>query len=155
MRQVVEHAGKLKQSEEELPAWLWSRRLSSNVDDYETQIIKAIRFVLTDFASKSVSGTNSERTFWVDRVVPLFQIFGDQTQLLSYEWCEIFCKSHAEDTMDDKGIGRARFVDGMGYDAFHRERLVMESSGDVLKEHTRHRADDAVKQLHSTIAILK
>lgn len=100
--------------------------------------------------------SNSERTFWVDRVVPLFQIFGDQTGLLNYQWCEVFSRKHAENTMNIKNCtsGKARFVDGMGDDVYNEERVVMESSSGAIKENIRHTVDDTVKQVHSTIAIL-
>lgn len=50
--------------------------------------------------------------------------------------------------------GKACFVDGMGYDIYNEERVVMESSSGAIKENIRHTVDDTVKQVYSTIAIL-
>ncbi|KAI8644699.1 hypothetical protein BD408DRAFT_320870, partial [Parasitella parasitica] len=115
--------------------WLWKYEYPSNIDPHERELIQVIQFVLTDFASKcnilGMNGsTNLERTFWIDRVVPLFQIFGDQTGLLSYKWCEVFSQKYAEISADISNCkpGNARYVDGMGYDIHDEERLVMESN---------------------------
>ncbi|KAG1444343.1 hypothetical protein G6F46_012529 [Rhizopus delemar] len=100
----------LKQTQSELPHWLWKYEYPTNIDKYEKELIRTVQFVLTDFSSKCnrqrsvLNLSNSECTFWVDRVVPLFQIFGDQTGLLNYQWCEVLSRKHAENTMDIKNF---------------------------------------------------
>lgn len=73
---------------------------------------------------------------YIDRVVPLFQIFGDQTGRLSYKWREAFSQKYAEINADNINCkpANARYVDGMGYDKNNEERLVMELSGGQLKK---------------------
>ncbi|KAI9032505.1 hypothetical protein CLU79DRAFT_680166, partial [Phycomyces nitens] len=76
----------------ELLQFIWSYKCPDKTDENEQSLIRTMQFVLTDFCSKCnrkssvITLANSERTFWVDRIVPLFQSFGDQTGLLTYQW---------------------------------------------------------------------
>ncbi|KAI8637862.1 hypothetical protein BD408DRAFT_447284 [Parasitella parasitica] len=47
--------------------------------------------------------------------------------------------------------GKARFVDGMSYDIYDEERVVIEPSSGATKENIRHTVDDIVKQVYSTL----
>ncbi|KAI9023643.1 hypothetical protein CLU79DRAFT_701410, partial [Phycomyces nitens] len=38
--------------------------------------------------------------FWIDRITPIFQTFGDQSQFLGFQWCEIPTKEHVELAID-------------------------------------------------------
>lgn len=93
----------------------------------------------------------------IDRVVPIFQSFADQTNLLIFEWCEVHSKAHAEsnDDIDGWTCGSARYADGIGIDRHENERLAMEASSREFKENMPHTLDDTLKQIHSSIMILK
>lgn len=102
-----------------------------------------------------MNGTsNLERTFWIDRIIPSFQIFGDPTGLLSYKWCEVFSHKYVEISADIANYkpGNAQYMDGMGYDKHNEERLVMEYSGGPIKENIHHTSDNTLKQIHISLA---
>ncbi|ORE06469.1 hypothetical protein BCV72DRAFT_183202, partial [Rhizopus microsporus var. microsporus] len=54
-----------------------------------------LRFILTNFANICSSTRTaprsdiSERTFLIDRIVPIFKPLGKQTDLLTFNWGEI------------------------------------------------------------------
>ncbi|KAI7871435.1 hypothetical protein BDF14DRAFT_1718922, partial [Spinellus fusiger] len=71
-----------------VPIFLWNYQVQANME--EEKLIKTIQFVLTDFVGKcsrpQIFQPKSERTFWIDRIIPVLQAIGDQTGLVSFEW---------------------------------------------------------------------
>ncbi|KAG1442573.1 hypothetical protein G6F46_013024 [Rhizopus delemar] len=139
---------------DEIIQWLWRHECPDDVEDQEKDLLQAVKLILTHFAGKCRRGrrkiTNSERTFWVSHVIPIFDVFADQTGLLNFKWCEIYLQAHA-DTIP----GMVRYVDGVGLDLSDTERMVMESSSGEHKENVKHTEDDTLKQIHSSITMLK
>lgn len=135
-----------------LPTWLWTYICPEISTAREKESILAIKYTLTDFAGKCnrkrPHQTNSERTFWINGVVPIFQPFFDQTGLLDFEWCEVFSKAHAETALDVESWskGSAKYVDGLGYDQYECERLVMKASSGEFEENFTHTIDDTAKK---------
>ncbi|RCH78009.1 hypothetical protein CU097_001256, partial [Rhizopus azygosporus] len=41
-----------------------------------------------------------EHTFWIDRVIPIFQELSDHSQLLGFQWREIPIEEHMKFTLD-------------------------------------------------------
>jgi hypothetical protein len=134
--------------------WLWRHECPDDVEDQEKDLLQAVKLILTHFAGKCRRErrkiTNSERTFWVSHVVPIFDVFADQTGLLNFRWCEIYLQAHADTTP-----GMVRYVDGLGLDLSDTERIVMESSSGEHKENVKHTEDDTLKQIHSSVTMLK
>jgi hypothetical protein len=42
----------LKQTQSELPHWLWKYGYPTDIDKYEKELVRTIQFALTDFSSK-------------------------------------------------------------------------------------------------------
>ncbi|KAG0162020.1 hypothetical protein DFQ28_003703 [Apophysomyces sp. BC1034] len=154
----------LDQDLEGLPGWLWTHQAPHGLAAQEKKLLNAVKFILTNFADNcgavsmnAPAVTDYERTWWVRRVVPIFQTFGNQTGCLMFDWCEVETKHHAFAQMDPKlwEKGQARFADGLGYDWYGEERLIMEGSCGQHKEKVSKTVDDSVKQISSMIAMLK
>ncbi|KAG1473608.1 hypothetical protein G6F56_000856 [Rhizopus delemar] len=96
------------------------------------------------------------RTFWIDKVIPIFQSIGDQTGLLGFEWCEKIPQSHVQSVMDTDAwkLGTSRNVDGLGYNLYDEDLFVLEASSGQDKEDITHTKDDTLKNIHSSISIL-
>ncbi|KAF9408056.1 hypothetical protein BGZ76_005943, partial [Entomortierella beljakovae] len=145
---------------ETLPAFLWKFDISDECMVHDRQLVDVIRHVLTEFSSKCKRPAEfcsiSERTFWIDRIQPIFQHFGDQTGLLGFEWCETPIKEQIESerTPQDWRAAGALMVDGRAYDKHDRNIMVMESSGTQKKERVVHTINDTVKNAHLSIEIL-
>ncbi|KAI9247751.1 hypothetical protein BY458DRAFT_446176 [Sporodiniella umbellata] len=149
----------LEQPYERLPQFLWTfdKELIENPD--QRTIIQIIQYILTDFSGKCyrVGKTldNYERTFFIDRVVPIFQNMGDQTGLISFKWCEIFSQGFAAFSILNGQSSTTRYVDGMGYTvADNQECVVIESASGPVKERRDKTEDDSLKQLHTCICVL-
>ncbi|KAI7888138.1 uncharacterized protein EV154DRAFT_484450 [Mucor mucedo] len=88
--------------------------------------------VLSHFDTEIRStSSRTERTFWIDLVVLIFQIFGDHSQLLGFQWCEVSTDEHMEFIMDPDTWMRTagiKYHDGLGYDQESQSRLIMEGS---------------------------
>lgn len=142
-----------------LPAFLWNYDLQTNME--EEQLGKIVQFVLTDFVCKCnrprIFQSKSERTFWIDRVIPIFQAVGDQTGLVGYEWCETNPGSYTESTIeqDTWKRGPLRNVDGLGYTDVGTDVIVMEASSGQTNEDLVHTKDDTLKNIHGSICILE
>ncbi|OAD70808.1 hypothetical protein PHYBLDRAFT_148031 [Phycomyces blakesleeanus NRRL 1555(-)] len=139
---------------DEIIQFLWRHECPEDLEDQEMEFLEALKLILTHFAGKCKrkkrDSTNSERAFWISYVIPIFDAFADQTGLLNFRWCEIYLQSHA-----DTNPGAVRYVDGLGLDESENERLVMESSSGEYKEKPNHTEDDTLKQIHSSIMMLK
>lgn len=81
-----------------------------------------------------------ERTFWVDRVVPIFQPLGDRTGLIGFEWCETSSKECIDDSINvDIRMKTSRmFLDGLGVGKNSSELLSTEASSGLDKEDIQH-----------------
>ncbi|KAL1936648.1 hypothetical protein VTP01DRAFT_782 [Rhizomucor pusillus] len=151
----------LQQPYEELPYALWTYRLPSSISLTERQLTRIVQFVLTEYANKSNRRSEyiskSERTFWIDRVVPLLQTLGDQTGLLGFEWCETVADEQVESNIlpESWSQGGVRYLDGRGYDQNGRNRIVMESSSGPATEKMEHTLNDTIKNMHNSIALLE
>ncbi|KAI9027604.1 hypothetical protein CLU79DRAFT_739919 [Phycomyces nitens] len=160
----------LDQELEDLPLWLWQQKSPVELSKQEKKLWKIICFSLTSFADTCTettfgptsaaythTGNDYERTWWVRRVVPVFQTFANQTGLLSFDWCECEVKQKALADIDPDYLkkGRPWFADGLGYDWTGIERLVMEGSSGQFKENIPKTIDDSVKQIHNMINMLK
>ncbi|KAG0790336.1 hypothetical protein G6F22_006440 [Rhizopus arrhizus] len=119
--------------------FLWSFD-GSAAEGLELKLLQTARFILTDFASKCNRDPafvpKGERTFWIDRIVPLFQIFGDQTSYLGFEWCEAEPNDYKTYTIDSLTWMRTskRSVDGLGYNKSKIDQIVMEGSSGLQNE---------------------
>ncbi|KAL0076421.1 hypothetical protein J3Q64DRAFT_1609132, partial [Phycomyces blakesleeanus] len=97
-----------------------------------------------------------KRTWWVRRVVPVFQTFANQTGMLSFDWCECEVRHHALADEDPENCKqKTRFANGLGYVWTGMERLVMEGSSEQYKERIPKTIDDSFKQIHSMFNMLK
>jgi hypothetical protein len=72
------------------PQFLWNELAANSME--EEQMQKTIQITLTDFVGKcnrpQLFEPKHERTFWIDKIIPIFQAIGDQTGLIGFEWCE-------------------------------------------------------------------
>ncbi|KAI9473538.1 MAG: hypothetical protein EXX96DRAFT_309868 [Benjaminiella poitrasii] len=152
----------LKQELPNLPRFLWSFTQSGDITAHDATLTKIIQFVLTDFCSKcyryAYYQPKYERTYWIDRVVPILQCFGDHSQLLGFQWCEIPTDEQVEFIIDPNSWMRTatvKYHDGLGCDMNGYSRLIMEgSSSSITKENIDHTQEDTVKALYSSIEIL-
>jgi hypothetical protein len=132
--------------------FLWAYKVEAEMDD--AQFIKIMQFFLTYWAGKCnrpmIYQPKSERTFWIDRIIPIFQSIGDQTGLVGFELCETNPTSHTETTMqqDSWKRGPSRNVDGLGRNEHGAEIIVMEGSSGQTNEDITHTKDDTL-QKHS------
>ncbi|KAI9007857.1 hypothetical protein CLU79DRAFT_829619 [Phycomyces nitens] len=137
-----------------LPHFLWTFQIEDNTNSDDLTFVNIIRCILTDFYSKCQRNPHfqpkHERTFWVDRVVPIFQALGDHSQLLGFQWCEVPTEEHTEFTIDPTTVP-IKFHDGLGYDMNNCNKLVMEGSS---RENIQHSQDDSIKILHTSIELL-
>ncbi|KAG1451424.1 hypothetical protein G6F56_008092 [Rhizopus delemar] len=146
----------------DLPRFLWTFEHKNNIDRDDAIFVKTIQCVLTDFYSKSQRNPHYqpkyERTFWIDRVIPIFQALGDHSQLLGFQWCEIPTEEHMEFTLNPctwKRNAANKYHDGLGYDDDNRNRLIMEGSSRYNdKESIEHSKDDTIKIIHTSIELL-
>ncbi|CEG66999.1 hypothetical protein RMATCC62417_03485 [Rhizopus microsporus] len=160
----------LDQELKALPKWLWQQTPPAELSNQEQKLWNIICFSLTSFvdnctettlgstsAAMTHMGNDYERTWWVRRVVPVFQTFANQTGLLSFNWCECEMRHHALTNMDPEywQTRRPWFVNGHGYDLAGIERLVMEGSSGQHKEMIFKAIDDSVKQIHNMLSMLK
>lgn len=126
----------------EMPSFLWKFDAANRgLSEEETQLISVMQFVLTDFSSKchrnAVFNSKSERTFWVDRVAPVFQHLADQTGLLGFEWCETAAVDSNETSISSltwRPSNSVQYLDGRGYDNEGRSWMAMEASSGQHKE---------------------
>ncbi|KAI9030111.1 hypothetical protein CLU79DRAFT_734114 [Phycomyces nitens] len=145
-----------------LPHFLWTFQIEDNTNSDDLTFVNIIRCILTDFYSKCQRNPHYqpkyERTFWVDRVVPIFQALGDHSQLLGFQWCEVLTEEHTEFTIDPTTWKRSvpiKFHDGLGYDMNNCNKLVMEGSSRYIdRENIQHSQDDSIKILHTSIELL-
>ncbi|KAI9490629.1 hypothetical protein BDB00DRAFT_790146 [Zychaea mexicana] len=160
----------LDQESQALPKWLWQQTPPAELSNQEHKLWKMICFSLTSFVdncTETTLGTTSaamthmgkdyERTWWVRRIVPVFQTFANQTGLLAFDWCECEVRHHALADVDPEycQTGTPWFADGLGYDWTGMERLVMEGSSGQHKEKLPKTIDDSVKQVHNMLNMLK
>ncbi|KAF9968609.1 hypothetical protein BGZ73_009196 [Actinomortierella ambigua] len=147
----------------EMPSFLWKfDAASQGLSKEETQLINVVQFVLTDFSSKcnrnTVFSSKSERTFWVDRVVPVFQHLADQTGLLGFEWCETAAVDLHETNISSstwRPSNSTQYLDGRGYDSEGRNWMALEASSGQHKEKVEHTINDTIKNAYHAIALVK
>ncbi|KAG1447016.1 hypothetical protein G6F56_009392 [Rhizopus delemar] len=98
-----------------------------------------------------------ERTFWIDRIIPIFQAMGDQTGLVGFEWCELNPEPYMESTIekDTRKRGPLRNVDGLEYSNLNTDMIVMEASSGQKDEDLMHTKDDILKNIHGFICALE
>ncbi|KAI8376020.1 uncharacterized protein BYT42DRAFT_498822 [Radiomyces spectabilis] len=158
--------GAMNQPIEKLPVWLWGNPAENALSIAEKQLILTVRFVLTDYANNNNNeqvapfSDVSERTFLINHVVPIFKTFGNQTKLLSFNWCESQLMQHSRQSRVMVDIGQLnettlRFVDGLGFDKNNVERLILEVPGGRLSNNRLHASDDTLKIMHSLMCVLK
>ncbi|KAG0172095.1 hypothetical protein DFQ30_011214 [Apophysomyces sp. BC1015] len=141
-----------------LSAFLWTYKVEAEMD--EEQLIKIMQFVLTDWAGKCnrplIYRPKSERNFWIDRSIPIFQSIGDQTSLVGFEWCKTNPTSHTESAMqqDSWKCGPLRNVDGLERNEHGAEIIVMEGSSGQTNEDIAHTTDDTLQNIHGSICTL-
>ncbi|KAF9369528.1 hypothetical protein BGX21_005922 [Mortierella sp. AD011] len=143
-----------------LPNFLWTCNIPEKCSLLDKQLTDIIRHVLTSFSSKCKRPSEfiqkSERTFWTDRVQPIFQHFGDETGLLGFEWCETVSFEQVESTVNPNNWekGGVNYVGGRGYDKKGRNRIMMESSGGAGNERIDHTVNGTIKNAHTSISAL-
>ncbi|KAI8354971.1 hypothetical protein B0O80DRAFT_450269 [Mortierella sp. GBAus27b] len=142
----------------DMPVFLWTCGPSSeDLSPEEQQLIRIIQLVLTDFSGKCSRNPafqpKSERTFWVDRVVPILQSLADQTGRLGFEWCDKMESSTSTETW--KANNSVQFIDGRGYDSDGRNWMALEASSGQYAEKVEHTINDTIKDTQTAIAILK
>lgn len=144
---------------DEWPLFLWNYD-ANTTDDLEKKLLNAAKYILTDFSSKCnrplIFQPKGERTFWIDRVIPIFQTLGDQTGYIGFEWCEVEPKDYNTYTMDTLTWKRTsrRNVDGIGYNNKKKDQIVLECSGGLHKEIIDHVVNDSLKNIYSTICMI-
>ncbi|CAO3667966.1 unnamed protein product [Rhizopus stolonifer] len=142
-----------------LPKYLWNQSIHTDME--EEQIIKIIQFTLTDFAGKcnrsQLFEPKHERTFWIDKIIPIFQSIGDQTGLVGFEWYEKNPESFSETTTDLETWKHSPviYVDGLGYREGRSDIIVMEASSGKNNEDLEHSRDDTLKNVHGSICALE
>lgn len=147
------------ESYQELPKYIWSYQ-HNIIQEFEQQFFKAIQYTLTNYSDKCDRSVQlqmrGERTFWVNRIVPMFQPLGDQIGLIGYKWCETSLKECVDDSINmDVWMKMSRqFLDGLGFDKCFSELLSMESSSGLEKENIQHTMDDTLKNLSTTITFI-
>lgn len=94
---------------------------------------------------------------FVKYVVPILQTFGQQTGCLDFQWCEVHLQQCSRMDMNVSlwTSPAFRYVDGLGYDMYGEERLVIEASSNQHKERLQHMLYDTAKQLLSSICMLQ
>ncbi|KAG2204822.1 hypothetical protein INT47_004097 [Mucor saturninus] len=108
--------------------WCWCLTMASVI---------GLRNTLTDSARKCDRSQLFEpkhgRTFWIDKMIPIFQSIGDQTGLVGFEWCEKYPELFSETTTD------------------------LETWNIVWKyyEDLEHSRDDTLKNVHGSICALE
>ncbi|CEG72970.1 hypothetical protein RMATCC62417_08442 [Rhizopus microsporus] len=125
---------------------------------------RMVKHILLDFSSKCFRTTpiysNHERTFFADRVIPIFSAFENHHQNIHFEWCEKTIKSLQTVLFLAIDIQRATssFADGLGYSTLvghmDDERVVFEASSGGANEDQSHTQDDALKLIRILTSIL-
>ncbi|CEP09377.1 hypothetical protein [Parasitella parasitica] len=86
------------------PRFFWSFAQSGDIMAHDATLTRIIQFVLTDLCSKchryAYYQAKYERMYWIDRVVPILHCFGDRSQFLGFQWCEVPTDEHVEFTID-------------------------------------------------------
>lgn len=140
-----------------LLSFLWMFTQSNDTMSHDATLVKIIQFVLTDFCSKCYPffQLKNEHPLWIDRIVPIFLIFGNHSQLLGFQWCDVPTEEHVEFTIGSNTWMRTattKYRDGLEYDINSRSRLVMEgSSNSTSEENIEHTQEDTVKTLYASI----
>lgn len=71
---------------------IWSQDLPPCTTDLQNQFLMVVQYTLTDYHgmigldSNQPYNHNHERTFWVERVIPMFKYFSKKTGLVSFKW---------------------------------------------------------------------
>ncbi|KAI9020036.1 hypothetical protein CLU79DRAFT_704409, partial [Phycomyces nitens] len=133
--------------------------IKDNTSSDDLIFVNIIRCILTDFYSKCQRNPQYqpkyERTFWVDRAALIFQVLGDHSQLLGFQWCEVPTEEHTEFTIDPTTWKRSvfnKFYEGLGYDNNNCNKLIMEGSNRYIdRENVQHLQDDSIKIIHTSI----
>ncbi|KAG0235660.1 hypothetical protein BGW42_004899 [Actinomortierella wolfii] len=147
----------------EMPSFLWKFDVASqSLSKEETQLINVMQFVLIDFSSKchrnTVFSPKSERTFWVDRVAPVFQHLADQTGLLGFEWCETAAMDLHETNISSstwRPSNPMQYLDGRGYDCEGQNWMALEASSGQHKVKVEHTINDTIKNAYNAVALVK
>ncbi|KAG2171880.1 hypothetical protein INT44_006109 [Umbelopsis vinacea] len=141
---------------------IWDHSLPPNTTELQQQLLMTAKLTLTDFYAMVALHPNRpyehnhERTFWVERVVPMFKYLSKITGLISFKWCEVPTKSRPIATLllDTLESGSVRYADGLG-EASHGEVIVLEASSGALSEDVSHSNGDTLKLIQSATEILR
>ncbi|ORZ01706.1 hypothetical protein BCR43DRAFT_434869 [Syncephalastrum racemosum] len=115
---------------------------------------------LTDFAvmmRRSDFNRTSERTFWVESVVPMFKYFAAETNYITFSWCGADVVSHSDSQLIP-GVWLNEttqlLADGLGQ-AGRFEVLIMESSSGYEQEIPQRTVDGTIKVTRCMIDSLR
>jgi len=71
---------------------IWSHNLPPCTTGLQNQFLMVVQLTLTDYYGMIALDPNQpynhnhERTFWVERVIPMFKYFSKMTGLVSFKW---------------------------------------------------------------------
>ncbi|CAO3687440.1 unnamed protein product [Rhizopus microsporus] len=133
---------------------MWNSIDNANFD-LKTKLLE----ISTDYANKcnrEPTFIKSERTLWIDRVIPILQTIGDQMEYIAYEWCEVEPAHYKTFTMGLSTFKRTskRNVDDIGFNKYKNDIMVLEGSGPLNKSNMDHAVDGTLNNLYSSICML-
>jgi hypothetical protein len=143
----------------EWPKYMWNF-VGDAKSDLEIKLLEASKYILTDYANKCnrepIFTPKHEKTLWIDRVIPILQTIGDQTGYIGFEWCEVEPTHYKAFTMDLLTFKRTskRNADGIGFNKYKNDIMILEGSSPLNKDDTEHEVDDTLKNIHSSICML-
>ncbi|KAI8330033.1 hypothetical protein BD560DRAFT_303337, partial [Blakeslea trispora] len=134
---------------------LWkNEKEARDANEKNLELYKMFSLCLTDFwviCFQDDFRKDHERSFWVERIVPLFKYLGASDQVV-FSWCEDYAQSNQENQRDP-GIWLNTknniFSDGIGRMNMHEERIFMESSSNFQTEDFEHSIGDTYKIVES------
>ncbi|KAL0097435.1 hypothetical protein J3Q64DRAFT_1060557 [Phycomyces blakesleeanus] len=141
----------LQYEQEGFPTKLWIEfNKASHWNTQERNLFQFICLTLTDFwgtCLQNIPQGDGERTFWCERVIPLFKYLGCTDNIVVFDWCEKMSNSHMASSLVP-GVwqqGERRYMDGLGQTASQEEKIFMESSGGTSTENIDHVLGDSLK----------
>ncbi|KAI8085779.1 uncharacterized protein B0P05DRAFT_466409 [Gilbertella persicaria] len=134
---------------------LWkSEKEARDANEKNLELYKMFGLCLTDFwgiCFQDDFRKDHERSFWVERIVPLFKYLGASDQVV-FSWCEDHAKSNQENQRDPGIWLNSKnnfFSDGIGRTDIQQEKIFMESSSSFQVEDFEHSIGDTYKLVES------
>ncbi|KAG1560055.1 hypothetical protein G6F49_003052 [Rhizopus delemar] len=139
---------------------LWKcEKEARDANEKNLELYKILGLCLTDFwgiCFQDDFRKDHERSFWVERIVPLFKYLGANDQIV-FSWCEDHVKSNQENQRDPGAWLNSKnntFSDGIGRTNVQQEKIFMESSSGFHVEDFGHSVGDTYKIVESMTSSL-